>query len=403
MKRTASFVLPLLIFMVTTLNAGDGGLVAEYRFDRVTDNQTPDTSRRGNNAKVHGARPIQDGEFTGLEFDGRDDYVDCGADQSLDLRGQVTVECWIRPDVIPDGEVGIAGKGISAFMLTYYKDGQCYWYINDGTNSVKGGLATDIWQYVVGVYDGNEILLYLNGQMVGRKKYRGPINAAERLVIGAMPDRSGVFNGALSQLRIYNTALSAEQIALRYQQVAKTTAARVTAVTGGERLNRPLYSVRLGSGGAIQVDIGEDSYIIETAMSFPGDDIGWNRLTAGDHAPALDVAEAGDALSFEASFEHYRLSRTVQPQGHRVIITDRLTNTSDQDVGIIYRNELVTPEPFGRQFLGGAPRVTGQHMASVNPSLFIAQPHSRLVAGGRRRLSASAHAGGQGQLRPHGG
>ncbi|MCC7085060.1 MAG: LamG domain-containing protein [Pirellulales bacterium] len=368
----------ILVCLAQSLQAASEGVVAEYRFDRVTDNQTADTSGQGNNGIVHGARPIQDMAFQGLQFDGQDDYVDCGAGESLDLRKQVTVECWVRPSSIPSGEVGIAGKGLRAFALTYYKDGHCRWYLNDGTNNVKVGIATDIWQHIVGVFDGSEISLYLNAKLAGCKALKAAINPTENLFIGSMPDRSGFFHGAVAQVRIYNRALSADEVAQRYAPVAKATTVEAKTVTGGAQLDGPHYNVRLGSSGAIQVNVTQDRYVIESAMSFPGDAIGWNRLAADKNARAVDVVNRGDAMSVDVPFDHYRLSRTVRPQGHRVIVEDTLTNTAKEDIGILYRNELTTPQMIDRQYLGGAPQATGHHLTAENPSLFCTQPTSRL-------------------------
>ena len=67
------------LFMVPILGvaaAADDALVAEYKFETVTDDQTPDTSGHGDSARVHGARPVPFDIGQALLFDG-DGMVDC--------------------------------------------------------------------------------------------------------------------------------------------------------------------------------------------------------------------------------------------------------------------------------------------------------------------------------------
>ena len=375
----APFILLVLFASTAILNADTTGLIGEYHFDRVTDNQITDTSGYGRNGAVSGALPIQDGALTGLQFDGKNDYVDCGPSPNQAMQRHLTVECWVRPDAIPEVETGIVGTGIYGFMLTYYRDGMCWWYINGGTHSLKANLAPGVWQHVAGVYDGEEIRLYLNGKLVDRRGYAAKINQSGNLTIGAMPSHDGFYHGAVSQLRIYNTALREDQINQHYLAVAQRAKVQAREVTGGEQLDGPNYRVRLGSGGAIQVETGGDRYLVETAASYSGKNIGWNRLEAGDNSLALDIVKRQDSLSTEAIFQQYRISRTVLLQNHRVLVRDTITNTSNRDIGILYRNDLITADLFKEQYLGGAPQVTGQHMTAPNPSVFIKQTDSGIA------------------------
>jgi len=46
------------------------------------------TAPNGPRAKTAGA----------LQFDGKDDYVDCGNDESLNITEAITIEAWVRHD-----------------------------------------------------------------------------------------------------------------------------------------------------------------------------------------------------------------------------------------------------------------------------------------------------------------
>ena len=65
-----------------------------------------------------------------LSFDGTDDSVNCGSDDTLDLSGPLTVSAWVCPDsTLPGGEVGVVGKDFSSYFLSWYSDGKSWWYI----------------------------------------------------------------------------------------------------------------------------------------------------------------------------------------------------------------------------------------------------------------------------------
>ncbi len=336
-----------VLLMTSDLHADDAAMVGEYLFESVIDSQTSDTSGQGNNAQVRGAVPLR-GKVNGLLFDGRDDLIDCGAGESLDFRKQVTVECWVRPDAIPKGEVGIVGKSIGVFMLTYYVDGQCWWYINDGPINTKTGVAPGVWSHVVGTYDGQTLRLYINGEQAGEFPYGQPINGGGNFYIGGMPDRNGYFQGGIAQVRVYNRALAEDEIAARHQGAAATFMRKFAPIQDGQTRTVGDCVVREGRDRTLQFDIAGDTWQIETAISNPS---GADR--------------------------QINVHRTVSAAGHRIEITDTLTNTSDDDIGIRYHNELIAPKPFDDHLLGGAPQA-GSRMTAENPSVFVVQTNSRL-------------------------
>ena len=73
------------------------------------------------------------------------------------------------------------------------------------------------WTYVVGTYDGSRVKLYLNGTLVKTINISGEINAHnEPLRIGG--EKGAYFEGMIDEVKIYNEALSAEEISSRYER-----------------------------------------------------------------------------------------------------------------------------------------------------------------------------------------
>ena len=224
--------LALALFVPPAVFA-DNGLVADYTFSSRGGGETTlkDESGNGNHGTIHGAQWTRTKQGFCLNFDGQNDYVDCGAGPSLDLRKAATVEVWVKPETNPGVDAGIAGKHFSNYDLTLYK-GRYWWYISSGGNNVKSAAKIRSWQHVVGTFDGRDMKLYVDGKFTASKVSKLPsIYKGSRMYIGCMVGdasakdpaerRSGYFHGMIGRVRIYNKALSLEQVQEHYVAEAK--------------------------------------------------------------------------------------------------------------------------------------------------------------------------------------
>ena len=201
--------------------------VAQWDFDEGSGNVARDSSGSGNHGTVHGGEWVRLKKGHALKFDGMDDYVNCGRGASLDIRGPVTLEAWINPLSKPTGETGIIGKSFDSYLLTYYGDDNCWWYIAGGTNHTKAHLMQKEWQHVAVTFDGAIMASYVNGRLTGRQQSRFPApQTGKDFLIGcAIPDlaaddpayaKVGFFKGIVDAVRVYNRALAIDEIATHY-------------------------------------------------------------------------------------------------------------------------------------------------------------------------------------------
>ena len=140
--------------------------------------------------------------------------------------------------------------------------------------------------------------------------------------------------------------------------------------------------IRVGPTGGIQVEVAGQRYNLETHLSHPGDAIGRNDLgepgTSQEPTWKPRLRRAADgSLTVSAAGARYSLKRKIQVAGHRIIVTDALTNTGDEDVGIIYHHELTAPQPFRQRLIGGADQAAYRRLAE-NPSAYVSQTRSSL-------------------------
>jgi hypothetical protein len=200
-----------------------------WHFSEGGGTSTSDKTSYNNDGTLYGgAAWTTDARFGyALDFDGVDDYVEVADNGSLSGTGPITIEAWIKPTGAPiafseivDREPSGTGGGYS-FLLN--NDRLLHLWIGDGTdwtNSVgTTQLLDDTWYYVVGVANGTDIRVYVNGVQQGTTPAQGPPanQTGVNLRIGRQCG-TGLrwFNGTIDEVRITNRALTPEEIAANF-------------------------------------------------------------------------------------------------------------------------------------------------------------------------------------------
>jgi len=199
------------------------GLMALYEFE----NNANDTSGNGNDAMLYNGPTYAAGQIgQAISLDGVDDYVDCGYDATLNIKGAVTISAWINVTTgARDQKVGGNQDGSTGgYKMGVYSDNKVEFEvrnsINQSTNnrSVGGGtvLTVGTWYHVAGVYSdqGNYIRTYINGKLDRELVTTALLGlSAGPLRLGREPSgQSSFFSGKLDDVRVYNYALSPAEI-----------------------------------------------------------------------------------------------------------------------------------------------------------------------------------------------
>ena len=193
-------------------------LAAHYPLNEGSGVEAHDVSGNGNDGTIAGAIWVPTDEGYALAFDGINDCVDCGAGASLDITEAITLSAWIFPDEVPSGEHGVVGKDFSSYLLTYYKDGRCWWYIRTGGNNAKGNVAAGAWSYVAGTFDGTMLRLYVNGQMVDEHTSTYSTIPSGSNVWIARNETGTYFKGKVADVKVYSRALTGPEIEHEYEE-----------------------------------------------------------------------------------------------------------------------------------------------------------------------------------------
>ena len=131
----------------------------------------------------------------------------------------LTLEAWVYWDTSFSTAKGLFGKWTSGSdcYLFYMSDVTTIrFYINSSISTY--GSLTNGWHHIVGTYDKTNRKLYVNGVLVATDAMTADINTSDLPVeIGRHTySASKCADNSIAQPRIYNRALSAEEIQRNY-------------------------------------------------------------------------------------------------------------------------------------------------------------------------------------------
>jgi hypothetical protein len=202
---------------------GTPGLVAHWEFEEGSGGMAPD-SAGSNDAAVIGATWATGQRGQALWFDGRDDYVDCGADEAL-APELMTLTFWVFAEESFRYQY-LLGRAVDL------SPNQDYAFSTDGEQRIEFSFGESVfqsvavksvdalplgeWVHIGATRDGATASLYLNGQLENSQAYAFSVtNKGQGLRIGSIGTTdgwSGFFEGGIDEVRIYEQALSPEEI-----------------------------------------------------------------------------------------------------------------------------------------------------------------------------------------------
>ena len=206
------------------------GLVAYYPFDGSAD----DASGNGNHGAVMGATLAPDrfgNEDSAYRFDGVDDWIEVESSPTVNIQGDtgLTIAAWVYGESVGGTKAFIVSKwgpvGSEDDQFSFKVDVDCrpFFVLSDLSTKIhsRAALRPHTWCFLAGVYDpdSHSISIHTNGVADNEKSVSFAIRSTEEPIVlgnGASPNQT--WNGLIDDLRIYNRALSAEEIQALYQE-----------------------------------------------------------------------------------------------------------------------------------------------------------------------------------------
>jgi len=194
--------------------------VGMWLLDEGNGTTVKDLSGIGNDGKLTNGPEWVDGKFgKALQFDGVNQYVDCGNDVSLDLTKDFTIVACISfedPKHAYDYGQVVArtdggGQGGVEFGIC---PGTGKLFTTNGPATVRSNTALnkDEWYHVASVYSGNTLTFYVNGEADGGGNITFP-SSQERTGIGRVPARDLLpYKGIIDDVAVFTEALAQNDI-----------------------------------------------------------------------------------------------------------------------------------------------------------------------------------------------
>jgi len=237
----------LISFIFVLTNMSEADLVSLWRLDETSGTIAHDASGNGHDGTLKGDPEWVSGKIGGaLAFDGFSDQADHTTDpgnidwvsvEPFDVVGPgITMAAWIKPEGfdITDARIITKQKTWSSidiwWMLSTYTDGTALRMrlktddggADGGTTTMwsdAGHLEAGVWSHVAATYDGSEMRLYHNAVEIMSTNKTGTIQTDPAAAIGIGNSPLGnpgglraTFHGLIDELRVYNSAMSEQQL-----------------------------------------------------------------------------------------------------------------------------------------------------------------------------------------------
>ncbi len=217
------------VFTVTQAAASDpspGGLVALYHLDGTGE----DSSGNGNHGDLTDVVWTDDrsGEAgRACSFNGTSSVITVPHSTTVDIHGtqSLTLAAWINAAFpLRSGETIVAKWGMGSreddqYLLWLTGEGYLTFVISNGSQEEQvissEAVGAGAWHHVAGVFDhgAQRMRLYLDGRLLEEKDVTMSIQSVQvPLRIGQFGSAENTFQGAIDEVRIYDRALSTQEI-----------------------------------------------------------------------------------------------------------------------------------------------------------------------------------------------
>jgi parallel beta-helix repeat protein len=205
-----------------------------WHFNDGSGNNTLDESDYENNGTCYNMNVDNtsctwvEGKFGyGIEFDGDDDYIELVNDGSLNLTNAFTIAAWVYPEDLPSAHKIILGKSyvahgdksLRSYEFSTYGT-NAFLRVSDGTSIISSGGAVSLntWSHIVGVFNGTDTAIYIDGSLKDSDSFSGTLNTvAYSVKIGKDHGDYYHWNGTLDEVRILNKSLTATEVLEEYE------------------------------------------------------------------------------------------------------------------------------------------------------------------------------------------
>lgn len=373
-------------------------LVSQWNLDEGTGTTTIDSTGSRTGALQNGATWTTGQSGAAVNMDGADDYVSLSR---LDVTGSaITLSTWVKNSSFASGidQRFISKANDATEDRTFWMLGQT----NNGQNRLQfrlraGGTTTTLiaatgtlpvgtWYHAAATYDGTIMRLYLNGTEVGTVAKSGSIARGRNVAVhlGRSPEGSNYLRGAIDDVRVYNSALTASEIAAlagmaRGTPTNQPPSVSLTAPASGAVFTAPA-SITLSAtasdvdGTIARVDFYTGTTLLGSDASSPYS-YSWANVAAGSYSLTAVARDNGGATTV-SSTRDITVTTLILPSTAVFTPSSNDATAVDRYVLEVFPvgADTTVANPVGTQDLGKPAIVSGQCSADVSATILALSP-----------------------------
>lgn len=208
----------------TSTYTNPDGLIGYWDFAQCTGTSATDRGDWGNTGTLTNSPTWVSGKYgCGLNFAiGGNTYVNVGNNSILNPTATLTISAWVKPQTFPSATVWYyvvyKGNNYEFGYETYSNSWNCKLYNSSGNNFAVTYAVTptvNTWYHIACTMNSTKSTLYLDGVQVAQSTIvnNGLKQAVDVAIIG---HSATSFNGTIDEVKIWNRALSAEEVYIDY-------------------------------------------------------------------------------------------------------------------------------------------------------------------------------------------
>ncbi len=311
------------------------GLVGWWKLDEGSGTSAGDSSGQGNTGTL-AASPGTPTWTTGkigsnaLNFDGTDDNVSATVVHNIGT-GSFSMTAWVKPNSLnADYRAIISDSAYSPGFFARLANGE-FGLILDGTNELNSGQVLNIgeWQFLVGVRDGSAVKFFYNGaQTSSNNTSSANVGTSDNFEIGRDGLNGDAFAGLVDDVRIYNRAISAAEVAKLYNYALPKFAPAVGRLGQGVDSTQSYVN-----SGNVSSSVNSFSFWMKTASSSPT--VNLLDLNASQSIKIMAGAVTASGLTSPSIFVDGVSGTTVNAGWHHIAVTTgTAVNASAVNLGL---------------------------------------------------------------------
>jgi len=194
------------------------GLVGHWTFDDadVEGTTARDVTPYGNDGTITGATTGVSGQIgEALDFDGTTDYVNLPELTAIGDTGTLT--CWVKFDAVNTGTrqylFASYGSGSGTILSLLEDSGLMQFGLGDRSRISSGlSVTTGTWYFFGLVWDSGSYTVYVDTDS-NAGEYTGTVGSVDPFFGALNGSPTQLLDGTMDNVRIYNRALSASEVA----------------------------------------------------------------------------------------------------------------------------------------------------------------------------------------------